>query len=226
MNKYNDQQIIDSWKINAKPWITAIEKDEIESRVLVTNKAIIDAVVGIKSKSVLDIGCGEGWLVRELEKTGIPSLGIDVIPELVAFAKKEGGGRYKVIAYESLSYEKLKETFDVVVCNFSLLGRESVITLFEKIPFLLNNGGSFIIQTIHPVVGCGDSIYKDGWRGGSWGGFSDKFSNPAPWYFRTIKSWKSLFLSNGFSIDKIVEPLNKETQLPASILFIGIKDRN
>ena len=224
MKEYNDQQIIDSWNTNAKPWIIAIQDDEIESRLFVTNKAIIDAIVGKNPKSLLDVGCGEGWLVRKLENEGVTSLGIDVVPELIDFAQKEGPGRFKVVSYERLSYETIKETFDVVVCNFSLLGKESVIGIFEKVSLLLNEGGSFIVQTIHPVISCGDRNYEDAWREGSWEGFSDKFSNPAPWYFRTLESWKSLFLDNGFSIDEIVEPLNKETQVPISIIFIGVKN--
>lgn len=224
MTKYSDLKIIESWKTNVAPWVSAIRNNEIESRLLITNNAIINAVIESEAKSVLDVGCGEGWLVRELETLGIFSLGVDVVPEFIDSALEEGNGRFKTIPYENLSYETLNEKFDVVVCNFSLLGKESVIDLFENIPFLLNEGGSFIIQTIHPVVGCGDREYKDGWREGSWVGFSDKFKDPAPWYFRTLETWKQLFITNGFTPKKIIEPFNQKTQTPASIIFVGVKN--
>jgi len=224
MKKYSDKKIVESWKNNVDPWVSAVRNNEIESRCLVTNKAIFDAVVEKNINSVLDVGCGEGWLVRELNKAGVSSLGIDVVAKFVESAQREGGGRFKTISYEKLSYSYLKEKFDLVVCNFSLLGNESVINLFKEIPFLLNNGGSFIVQTIHPVAACGSSSYKDGWREGSWAGFSDKFSNPAPWYFRTMETWKNLFLSNGFAISEIIEPINPKTQVAASVIIIGVKD--
>jgi len=224
MKKYCDQQILESWKTNVSPWVSAVRMNEIESRNLVTNRAIISAIASKNVNSVLDIGCGEGWLVRELNKNGISSLGVDAIPEFIDFAKKEGGGRFEVIPYEKLSYSKIQETFDLIVCNFSLLGKESVVGLFGEIPFLLNTGGSFVIQTIHPVVSCGDSSYEDGWREGSWAGFNEKFTNPAPWYFRTIETWKNLFLKNGFKIKEIIEPLNPKTQVFSSIIFVGAKD--
>ena len=103
MEKFTDQKIIDSWKKNVQPWVTAICEGEIESRTLVTNKAIVDAVIERAPKTVLDVGCGEGWLVRELGKVGIDALGIDVIPELIEFAQTKGGGRFKLLSYEDLS---------------------------------------------------------------------------------------------------------------------------
>lgn len=224
MEIFSDQKIVDSWKSNVKPWITAIRANEIESRVLITNNAVIEAITGLNPKSVLDAGCGEGWLVRELYKRGIPAFGVDAVEEFIISAEYLGGGRFQTIPYEDLSYKSLNEQFDVVVCNFSLLGNESVTGLFERVPFLLNTGGSFIVQTVHPVVGGGKSDYADGWKEGSWEGFSKSFTNPAPWYFRTIATWKSLFINNGFIISEIIEPVIPETQIPASILFIGVKD--
>ena len=116
----------------------------------------------------------------------------------------------------------LREKFDAIVCNFSLLGKESVINVFRQAPTLLNDCGSLIVQTLHPVVGCGEGDYQDGWREGSWAGFSDKFCDPAPWYFRTLETWINLFLDNGFDICKILEPLNPKIKIPASIVFIGV----
>jgi hypothetical protein len=116
---------------------------------------------------------------------------------------------------------KLAKKFNAAICNFALLGNESVEALFRTIPGLLTTGGVFIVQTIHPLIGCGDLPYVNGWREGSWAGFSSNFTDPAPWYFRTLESWVKLFTSNGFSIEDIREPLNPKTQKAASIIFIG-----
>ena len=186
MKPFSDNSIIRSWRKNVQPWVSAIRKGEIDSRVQVTNQTIVDSILNLAPETVLDIGCGEGWLVREVAKVGIDVLGVDAVPELIEYARKKGGGRFDVIAYENLSADVLKEKFDLAVCNFSLLGHESVTQLFQKIPFLLNHKGIFIIQTLHPVAGCGEGKYEDGWREGSWAGFSHAFQDPAPWYFRKI----------------------------------------
>jgi len=219
MALFSDKQIIESWLLNAKPWITAIDKNEIESRTLITNKAIIDTILQKTPETVLDIGCGEGWLCRELDKTGVSTHGIDAVPELVEYAKKQGRGTFQLVSYEELSAETIGNKFDVVVCNFSLLGYESVNNVFKCIPYLLNDQGVIIVQTIHPVAACGDANYESGWREGSWAGFNDNFIKPAPWYFRTLEAWITLFEENGCLVDEIFEPLHPVTQKYASIIF-------
>lgn len=221
MTNFSDEHIVASWQKNVQPWIAAVGNGEIESRLLVTNHAIIDAIRTRAPSTLLDIGCGEGWLVRDMANRGIDALGIDVVPEFITFAQQAGAGRFRAMAYADISAKTLQEQFDVVVCNFSLLGHASVEQLFRQVPTLLSAGGAFIIQTLHPLAACGDAPYTDGWRAGSWAGFSDNFTDPAPWYFRTLESWSALFVENGFTLRDIVAPVNPKTHLPASVVFIA-----
>lgn len=88
---------------------------------------------------------------------------------------------------------------------------------------LLQNGGHLFVQTLHPHMACGDAPYTDGWRPGSWAGFGPEFSDPAPWYFRTVASWMKLFVDSGLALIELLEPLHPETNKPASIVFVGAK---
>jgi 2-polyprenyl-3-methyl-5-hydroxy-6-metoxy-1,4-benzoquinol methylase len=217
----NDEQIVDSWRKNASPWTAAVRENLIATRTLVTNKAIIDAVLSRSPRTVLDIGCGEGWLARALAQHGIQPIGVDVVPALIEQARSAGGGEFSVASYESIAAGELDVTVDVAVANFSLIGKESVEGVINRAPSLLNDGGSLIIQTLHPVASCGDDSYADGWRAGSWAGFSPEFSDPAPWYFRTMESWERLLAESGFKIIETREPVHPETGKPASVIFIA-----
>ena len=216
----NEAEILRSWEKNADAWTNAIKKEEIESRKLITNAAIIDSVISYQPKTVLDIGCGEGWLTRALIEKNINVKGVDVIPELIENAKKLGKGEFVLMSYEDIANRKIKETFDAVVCNFSLLGNESVYQLIKTIPSLLNKNGNLFIQTLHPIAAMGELPYQDGWREGSWTGFSSAFTNPAPWYFRTIESWVKMFSENNFYLNELREPLHPKTNKPASIIYV------
>lgn len=215
-----DARIVQSWRTNASSWTVAVRDGRIESRQQVTDAAIVDAVLGRSPRSVLDIGCGEGWLARELAARNIRTTGIDVVPELVEAARRAGGGDFHVASYEELVAGKLEMQADVAVCNFSLLGRESVESLVRTAPSFLGTKGAFIVQTLHPVMSCDDLPYRDGWREGSWTGFGPEFTNPAPWYFRTLESWTKLFTDSGLRLLEMREPVHPESRKPASVIFI------
>ncbi len=217
-----EDHILRSWQQNANAWNKAISDEAIESRKLVTNRAIIDAVISLDPKRILDIGCGEGWLCRRLKEHGIETTGVDAIQALVDSARKQDDGDYFVYSYQELIAGKYSspQKFDALVFNFSLFGNELVKNLLESLHRYINDGGLLIIQTLHPVSANGDHVYEDGWREGTWTGFSKEFTNPAPWYFRTIESWKKLFSETGFSLIQMIEPIHPHTNKPASIIFI------
>ena len=215
-------QIIRSWYSNAQAWSHAIRTASIASRKLVTNQAIIDAVSSISPRGILDIGCGEGWLARALNALGMSVVGTDIVPDLVARAAAAGGGEFHVCDYAHLAKRQWRHApFDAIVCNFSLLGKESVESLLAALPFYLNDPGYLIIQTLHPIAACGEAVYEDGWREGSWLGFSSDFSDPAPWYFRTIESWSALLQRCDFEILECREPCAAVAVTPASIIWIS-----
>jgi 2-polyprenyl-3-methyl-5-hydroxy-6-metoxy-1,4-benzoquinol methylase len=215
--------VLRSWEANAQPWIGAIRDEAIESRRLVTNAAIVDAVMSRGPKSVLDIGCGEGWLTRRLASFGIRTIGVDAVPELIEHARNAGPGDFRVASYEQIALGSLNVTVDIAVANFSLIGHESVDELVRFVLRLLNPGGALVIQTLHPVIASADSPYVDGWRAGSWAGIEGDFRDPPPWYFRTLESWIALLSGAGFHLERLIEPIHPGTRKPASVIFVGTK---
>ena len=216
-----EKHILDSWHKNVNPWVKAIQEEQIPSRVLVTNQAIVDAIQSCNPGTALDLGCGEGWLVRAMQQMGVNAMGVDAIPGLIEAAQKLGPETYQVLAYEDLSYNQLQRKFDLIVCNFSLFGKESVAYVFQQIPDLLRENGAFLIQTLHPKsVPVED--YVEGWRSGSWTGFDPAFTDPAPWYFRTLESWQALFTANNLQLEMMV-PSYPDTGKPASLILKGTR---
>ncbi len=216
----SDSKIADSWAKNASPWTTAVRKGLIESRKLSTDQAVIDAVLSRDPHTVIDLGCGEGWLTRNLSARGLQVTGIDMIPELIQEAQCAGGGDFQLLSYDQVVSGNFTDTADVIVCNFSLLGKEPVEAVIPAVSRMLNPYGSFIVQTPHPLMACGDAPYRDGWREGSWDGFGSDFTDPAPWYFRTLEGWIRLFQDSGLQLRELREPVNPKSGKPASVIFI------
>lgn len=92
-----------SWDVNAHAWTDSVRGGRIASRRLGTDAAILDAIFALAPRRVLDVGCGEGWLARELSRSGIPVLGVDGSETLIERARELGGGDFLVASYQEMS---------------------------------------------------------------------------------------------------------------------------
>jgi len=215
-----ESQIVESWVSNATPWIMAVRERRIESRRLVTDAAIVE-LRHRAPRSILDVGCGEGWLARALASDAIEFHGVDAVPSLIEEARKAGGGSFQALSYEEIAAGALHVAVDLIVCNFCLFGKESVERLMPALTTLLRPGGAVIIQTLHPLISCGDLPYRSGWRDGTWAGIDGAFGPPAPWYFRTFESWMELLRASALRLTHLREPLHPKTLKPASMIFVA-----
>ncbi len=219
-----EEQILASWVVNAAAWTRAVRRGEVLSRERVTNGAILAAITAAAPRTLLDLGCGEGWLSHQCARQGIEVLGTDAVAELTAVAAESAPprARFQTLTYQQIATGGLDDQFDAVVANFSLLGRGSLDELFGALPKLLSPGGCVLVQTLHPLLVCADHPYEDGWREGSWAGFSPAFRAPAPWYFRTMESWMRLFRRHDLVFKDVREPVDSLSGQPASMIFQAI----
>ena len=221
MNDY-EQQLLKSWDTNAEAWTKTVDKDLIASRRLGTNDAIVKAVQKMQPQHVLDVGCGEGWLCRELSAQGIKATGIDGSVALVETARQKGGATYEVLTYEQLIGDSTQPTgtFDCIVCNFSLLGQD-LMPLLTALRSKLETGGKLVVQTVHPFTACGNEPYTNGWRVETFSGFNEAFPASMPWYFRTMATWVTEISQAGYVVDTIMEPPHPETGRPLSLIIVA-----
>jgi 2-polyprenyl-3-methyl-5-hydroxy-6-metoxy-1,4-benzoquinol methylase len=220
MNERNT--ILESWAANAEAWKKTIEGNEIESRKLVTNQAILETILEYKPRNILDIGCGEGWLTRMLRRNGVQSFGVDAIEALITYAIQQDGPYYTVGTYHDIAKGLVlnEQHFENAVINFALIDKEETEMLIHHLPHLLQSEGFVFIQTLHPPMVIEEGQYVTGWKEGSWNGMKQQFVKPYKWYFRTITDWIKLFFEAGFVIQGIREPLHPQTGKPASIIFV------
>lgn len=232
MTTFNDQNshadsaaVLRSWQDNAAPWTAAVRGAKIRSRTLVTNQAILEAVFALTPKRVLDLGCGEGWLSWLLAAAGIRVVGVDAIAALIEAAQDSLSDakpipQFCVLDYDQVPLALAGEHFDLIVCNFSLLDRDGVANLMRTISTLLTPAGLVLIQTLHPEHVGTPETRSDGWRSESWQGIGDDFRGRAPWYYRSMGSWRRLFAESGLQLVEKIEPLHPETGVPASVIFV------
>lgn len=216
-------RIARSWDANAAAWTETVRGGFLPSRRLVTDRAVVDAVLARRPRRVLDVGCGEGWLARALAAEGVDVTGTDGSAELVRRAAEAGGGRFLHLTYDDLVRDPSQagDAFDVAVFNFALLGAD-VAPLLAAVASTLASAGAVVIQTVHPFTARGGEPYRDGWREERFDGFGVAFAAPMPWYYRTVGSWTRALGAAGLAVTRLDEPLHPETGEPASLLVAAV----
>lgn len=215
MNDPGPDAIRQSWEDNAAAWTAAVRGGRIESRRRVTDGAVLDAVTALAPARVLDVGCGEGWLCRALEKRGVAAVGVDGSAPLVEAARRAGPGDYHDVLYPSLATRGDLGLFDVAVCNFSLLEAD-LGPVLEGVRARLEPGGALVIQTLPPDAG------EEGWRREDFTALGPGFGTPMPWYQRSRGSWVRTLEGRGWRLERLEEPCHPDTGSPVSLLMTWV----
>ncbi|CAM4022189.1 Methyltransferase type 12 [Pseudomonas reidholzensis] len=212
--------LLHSWQHNAEAWIEAVRTGAIESRRQVTDQAILLAILGRQPDRVLDLGCGEGWLLRALEDRGIEATGVDGDATLVEAARAAGSRQVQLASYAQLAAAQVNigKGYDLICANFALL-HQDIIPLLGALHGLLAPGGALLLQTLHPWS-TADGDYQDGWREETFAGFAGQWQ-PMPWYFRTLSSWLTALDMAGFRLTSLQEPQHPQSAVPQSLLMIA-----
>lgn len=183
--------ILMSWEENADKWIKTISENTIASRKY-TNKAVLNAILKLKGIKIIDIGCGEGWLVKALENHGKKVVGLDATAKLLEHAKLNSNGVFYQMTFEEIAQGTPipHGPFAIAVFNFCLYQKEGLTTLLTNTKNALVSNGHIIIQTLHPYFLIQqEKKYQSQWLTDSWKGLSGNFTNGHSWYARTLGDW-------------------------------------
>jgi SAM-dependent methyltransferase len=222
-----NKAIRESWDRNAGLWVRAVREGLIASRKAGTDQAILDAIAGRKPERLLDVGCGEGWLIRRArEMTGCAGIGFDGCAALIeAACKSDPQGRYEIATYDDIvaGKDNLGGGFDCIVSNYGLF-EENIAPLLEALRDRLTPRGAMVIQTLHPEL-HGDTEGADGaWQVEDFAVFQDAGWEPMPWYARGLATWRDTLHEAGFRVARQIEPRANPEAEPLSLILICTTD--
>jgi ubiquinone/menaquinone biosynthesis C-methylase UbiE len=135
------------WKRNSPKHITDFL---IRSRVVGLMKKIS------KNKIVLDLGCGEGYVSRQLRNIPMKIIGVDSSEKMIELGRKQGGPLD--IEYHVGDVRELKflEDNSIDVCMGNLITNyfkpDELFALYSEISRVLKKNGQFVISMPHPVL--------------------------------------------------------------------------
>ena len=203
-----------------------IREQEVNANTLFEIPSLFSALPEIKGKNILDLGCGFGdYCKMFVDKGAEKVVGIDISEKMLEIAMKEN--RSSKISYINMpieSIDTIDEKFDIVISSLAFHYVEDYNKLIKDIFELLKEGGYLVFSQEHPLNTChssgnrwtkneiGKKIYAnisnygvEGERECVW--FVDNVKK----YHRTFSSIINMLIEEGFTIEKIIEPLPDES---------------
>jgi SAM-dependent methyltransferase len=216
-----DEGTLEAWDEAAPAWAAAVRGAADPQRRL-TDRAIVDLVRQVPTGPVLDAGCGEGWLARELASKRHEVTAIDGSRRMIELAEAEGGKieyAHATFAEAGENPRKLQGAYGTIVFNFSLLDQR-ITPILAAAGAVLFPYGRILIQATHPAAVIGDPAgYRDGWRTMEEVAPGARLARPIPWYFRTFTTWVLELRRAGLLLVETYEPLDPDTGRPISLLL-------
>ena len=142
-----------TYDINAQFWIEIIRNRRDKYREELTNTAVLNAVGPAAGLTVLDAGCGEGYLSRKLAEQGAIVTGIDSSAELIKAAQTHEQASklpasFDVGTVDCLPYEA--GSFDLVLCNHLMNDLQDPAQALKEFARVLRGRGQVVILMLHP----------------------------------------------------------------------------
>ena len=180
-------------------WAKTGRSEDMEKGHGTTVNQFLDKLSIKQNFRFLDIGCGNGWVVRKMSQhpSCIQAIGIDKSKMMVKNAKSKILSEKENYFVTELETWKTKEKFDIIFSMESLYYSVPMESALEKVFRLLKKGGIFY---------CGTDFYSDNTLTTRW----IKDMN-VPMDLRSEKEWKKMFKEIGFStrIKHVTDPKNK-----------------
>lgn len=181
-----------TYQQNADFWVQIIRDNHDRFRTGLTDAAVLNAIGNVTGKRVLDAGCGEGYLSRELASLGATVLGVDSSQNLIEAASASVPKDRHELSFQVSDVADLREedaSFDIVVCNHLMNDLPEPSGPIFEFSRVLEPGGLIVILMLHPCFYAERTIRNE-----------TTYQGPGISYFHRRK------VTQRFNVDGITSP--------------------
>jgi 2-polyprenyl-3-methyl-5-hydroxy-6-metoxy-1,4-benzoquinol methylase len=139
--------------MNASFWVQIMREHRDRYRNELTDPAMLKVIGGPAGLTVLDAGCGEGYLSRILARSGAIVTGVDSSARLIEAARTQNLSDALPVTFDIASVDELPyadNTFDLVICNHLINDLHDPSKPIREFSRVLRSGGRIIILMLHP----------------------------------------------------------------------------
>jgi len=175
------RKTFDEWAQNGRAELMEKEHGKNVSKFL-------DTISFDKPFTFLDVGCGNGWVVRKIsrEPNCKKSIGIDKSKKMIIESKKKIINKKEEFFHTDIESWKHISKFDFIFSMESLYYADSIELALEKIYKILKPGGQFF---------CGTDFYTDNKATAKWAKIMK-----IQMHLHSKKEWRRFFQNTGFNV--------------------------
>jgi len=186
--------------------------DKVRSDLL--DPAILSLLPSLNEQTVLDAGCGNGYLSRKLATQGAIVTGIEPATNLYNYCLEREDELNQGITYRKTDLGALYEsnTYDIVISINVLMDIPDYLTALTNCVNALKVGGSIIISVMHPAF----PGFESDWTKHGSVQITEYFS-PEPikqkygyLFHRPIQEYINNLIGLGCTISRVVEPRSSD----------------
>ncbi|WP_157391151.1 class I SAM-dependent methyltransferase [Nocardia terrae] len=149
-----DERVSRAYAHNADFWIGIIRDRLDPYQTLLTDPALLDLIGDCTGLRILDAGCGEGYLARELISRGAAHVhGVDTCEQFIAAARSHPDSQSGTTTFDHADVAQLPLTdhsVDLVVANRLPNGIADPGRRFHEFARVLQPSGRLILLSMHP----------------------------------------------------------------------------
>lgn len=163
MTNITNDENIRQWSNAPREFIKELGDNGDFARQFILNPVIFEMLGNFRGKTILDAGCGQGYLARLLAKHDALVTGIEPAEPFISYAIEQEQSQHLGIKYIQADLSTLDITlpaFDVVIVNMVLMDIPDYQNAIRNCLRLLRQGGSFIFSITHPCFEGSSSDYR------------------------------------------------------------------
>ncbi len=156
---------------------------------------VADLLAPKKNEIILDLGCGDGTLAVEIERSGANVIAVDLSTDMVQKSKLKGMETYVMSATQLEFEDKFDAVFSNAVLHWVKDSEEAVKNIYK----VLKVGSRLVAEfggygNVHHIVEAMREVFS---KHSEYGTFAN------PWFFPTVETYTNILESQGFEVEYI-----------------------